>query len=56
MGIKGRAVSMREQNCLKVAIFSLRRMLRAHQAQIEIRNVYGIGYQAQPTGETASSL
>ena len=49
MGVKNRAVSVREQNCLKVTLFSLRRLLRAHQAQVEIRNVYGTGYQARPT-------
>jgi len=48
MGIRGRVVNAREQNCLKVAIFGLRRMLHAHQAHVEIRNVYGTGYQAQP--------
>jgi len=55
MCIRGRAINTREQNSLKVTIFSLRRILRAHQALIDIRNVYGTGYQAQPTGETANS-
>jgi|GEM_PF-1495711 len=48
MGIKGRRINVREQNCLKVAIFSLRKMLRANKAHVEIKNVYGTGYQAQP--------
>jgi DNA-binding response OmpR family regulator len=49
MSIKGRTINVREQNSLKVAIFSLRAKLRTHHAGIDIRNVYGTGYQAQPT-------
>ena len=56
MGIKGRAIGVREQNCLKVTIFSLRKMLHAYRALVEIRNVYGIGYQAQPTAKNLRSL
>ena len=52
---KTRAVGPREQNSLKVTIFGLRRILRAYGAHIEIRNVYGTGYQAQPTSQIPSS-
>jgi DNA-binding winged helix-turn-helix (wHTH) protein len=56
MRIKGRTINVREQNSLKVTIFSLRTMLRTNKAQVEIRNVYGTGYQAQPTVGAANSL
>lgn len=38
----------REQNLLKVQMFHLRRLLKQHGAQLEIRNVPGRGYQARP--------
>jgi DNA-binding response OmpR family regulator len=55
LNTKTRAVRERELNSLKVTIFGLRKTLRAYGAQVEIRNVYGTGYQAQPTAQIASS-
>jgi len=49
LGIDERSPHPREQNLLKVQMFYLRRVLREHGAQIEIRNIYGTGYQARPT-------
>ena len=35
-------------NLLHVHLCYLRRLLRTHRAQLEIRNIYGTGYQARP--------
>lgn len=43
-----RPLNGREQNVLKVQMFYLRRLLDGHGSQLEIRNVYGTGYQARP--------
>jgi DNA-binding response OmpR family regulator len=49
LGVKERLLSAREQNLLKVQMFYLRRLLRKRRAQLEIRNIYGTGYQARPS-------
>ena len=46
--VDDRALRPREQNLLKVQMFYLRRLLQRHGAQVEIRNIYGTGYQARP--------
>ncbi|MDQ6824604.1 MAG: winged helix-turn-helix domain-containing protein [Candidatus Eremiobacteraeota bacterium] len=48
LGIEDRELQPREQNLLKVQMFYLRRLLDRHGAQLEIRNIYGTGYQARP--------
>jgi DNA-binding response OmpR family regulator len=48
LSANGRRISAREQNVLQVNVCNLRRMLQAHGGQLEIKNVYGTGYQAQP--------
>jgi DNA-binding response OmpR family regulator len=48
MHTNGRPLSANEQNVLKVQLCHLRRLLRLHGAAIEIRNIYGYGYQARP--------
>jgi len=50
LGVEDRALQQREQNLLKVQMFYLRRLLDNHGAQLEIRNIYGTGYQARPRG------
>jgi DNA-binding response OmpR family regulator len=52
LSANGRRISAREQNVLQVNVCNLRRMLQAHGGQLEIKNVYGTGYQAQPLGES----
>jgi DNA-binding response OmpR family regulator len=48
MGIGDRSLTQAEQNLLKVQVFYLRRVLQRHDAHLEIRNVYGQGYQLRP--------
>jgi len=50
LGTRGRALTPAEQNLLKVQMFHLRKLLRKRGARIEIRNVYGQGYQVRPIG------
>jgi DNA-binding response OmpR family regulator len=50
LGVDDRALEPREQNLLKVQMFYLRRLLDKHGSQLEIRNIYGTGYQARPRG------
>ncbi len=50
LSVEDRALLPREQNLLKVQMFYLRRMLDKHGSQLEIRNIYGTGYQARPRG------
>lgn len=52
LGNGGRELTAAEQNVLKVQMFHLRRLLEQHGAEIEIRNVYGRGYQARPKSRT----
>jgi DNA-binding response OmpR family regulator len=49
LGTRGR-LTPAEHNLLKVQMFHLRKLLRNRGAQIEIRNVYGQGYQVRPIG------
>jgi DNA-binding response OmpR family regulator len=49
MGVDGRPLTPAEQNLLKVQMFHLRKLLKRCDAHVEIRNVYGQGYQARPT-------
>jgi DNA-binding response OmpR family regulator len=49
MHVEGRQLTHAEQNLLKVQMFHLRRVLKRHKAGLEIRNVYGQGYQIRPT-------
>ncbi len=49
METQGRPLSASEHNLLKVEVCNLRRLLRKHGARLEIRNVYGQGYQARPS-------
>jgi DNA-binding response OmpR family regulator len=44
-----RPLTPNELNLLKVQVCRLRRLLREHGARIDIRNVYGRGYQARPS-------
>lgn len=48
MGIGDRPLTQTEQNLLKVQMFHLRKLLKRHDSGLEIRNVYGQGYQARP--------
>jgi DNA-binding response OmpR family regulator len=48
LGVRARALNAREHNILKVQVHYLRRMLKGHRAQMEIRNIHGVGYQARP--------
>ena len=48
MDVEGRPLTRAEQNLLKVQMFHLRRVLQRHNAGLEIRNVYGQGYQIRP--------
>lgn len=47
-----RRLTANEQNVLKVQLCHVRRLLRRHGAAIEIRNIYGQGYQARPQLKT----
>ncbi|HXW51807.1 MAG TPA: winged helix-turn-helix domain-containing protein [Candidatus Acidoferrales bacterium] len=51
MSTQSTTLAPNEQNLLKVEICHLRRLLRRHRAGIEIRNIYGQGYQARPASE-----
>jgi DNA-binding response OmpR family regulator len=46
---KSRRLNARRHNIMRVQVSDLRRLLRSHRAQLEIRNIYGAGYQARPT-------
>lgn len=48
LGTEPRTLTHAEQNLLKVQMFHLRKILRRREAQLEVRNVYGQGYQARP--------
>ncbi len=48
MHVDGRQLIQTEQNLLKVQMFHLRKLLKRYDAGLEIRNVYGQGYQARP--------
>ncbi len=50
----GRPLTPAEQNLLKVQMFHLRKILRRREAQLEVRNVYGQGYQARPLRQASS--
>jgi DNA-binding response OmpR family regulator len=49
MDVKGRALTAREHNLLKVQMCHLRKLLEEHACTLAIRNIYGTGYQASPT-------
>lgn len=48
LGTEQRPLTHAEQNLLKVQMFHLRKILRRKEAHLEVRNVYGQGYQARP--------
>jgi DNA-binding response OmpR family regulator len=48
LGTEPRPLTRAEQNLLKVQMFHLRKILRRREAHLEVRNVYGQGYQARP--------
>lgn len=48
MDIHDRPLTQAEQNLLKVQMFHLRKLLRRCDSHVEIRSVYGQGYQARP--------
>jgi DNA-binding response OmpR family regulator len=48
MHVEDRTLTHSEQNLLKVQMFHLRKLLSRHEAGLEIRNVYGRGYQIRP--------
>lgn len=50
----GRSLTPSEKNVLKVQLCLVRRLLRRHGAALEIRNIYGYGYQARPRLEPAN--
>ena len=51
MGAGDRPLLSYELNRLRVQMCSLKRLLRVHGAQIEVRTVYDFGYQARPIWE-----
>ena len=55
MDVKGRALTAREHNLLKVQMCHVRKLLEEHACALAIRNIYGTGYQARPvrTGSAA---
>lgn len=48
LGLRRIPLSSRELNRLRVQMFNLKRLLRIHGAQLEIRTVRRFGYQARP--------
>lgn len=48
LGSRRIPLSSRELNRLRVQMFNLKRLLRIHGAQLEIRTVRRFGYQARP--------
>lgn len=48
MDIEDRRLTQLEQNLLKVQMFNLRKLLKRYDSGLEIRNVYGQGYQVRP--------
>jgi DNA-binding response OmpR family regulator len=48
MHVEDRPLTQGEQNLLKVQMFHLRKLLKRYDAGLEIRNVYGRGYQIRP--------
>jgi DNA-binding response OmpR family regulator len=46
--VEDRILTQGEQNLLKVQMFHLRKLLKRYDAGLEIRNVYGRGYQIRP--------
>lgn len=55
MGVKGRALTFREHNLLKVQMCHLRKLLEEHACALAIRNIYGTGYQARPARRTSAA-
>lgn len=55
MATGGRPLTRGQLNLLKVQVCHLRALLREHGAQLEIRNVYGRGYQARPSRRFAET-
>jgi DNA-binding response OmpR family regulator len=54
--VRGRALTARQHNLLKVQVCHLRRLLDEHACGLEIRNIYGIGYQARPARRSSARL
>jgi DNA-binding response OmpR family regulator len=54
MNVRGRALRAPEHNLLKVQMCHLRKLLEEHDSALQIRNIYGTGYQARPVRRSAA--
>ena len=55
MDVKGRTLTAREHNLLKVQMCHLRKLLEEHACALAICNIYGTGYQARPTRRSSAA-
>jgi DNA-binding response OmpR family regulator len=56
MDLNGQTLCARQHNLLKVQMCHLRRLLEEHACAFEIRNIYGMGYQARPARRSSAEM